>query len=114
MGVSWMTEIISYIVGGDAYNWFFTDIINILTGVYVFVIFVCKPKVWKLLKTKFPSLERLDIAYRRFRLRLFYSEGGPRPSNPAVSRTTSADSNTSYIKRSVSAETSLSSNSFLA
>ncbi len=109
-----MTEIISYVVGGDAYNWFFTDIINILTGVYVFVIFVCKPKVWKLLKIKFPSFERLDVAYRRFYLRFFYSEGDPRPITPAVSRTASADSNTSYIKRSVSGEISLSSNFLLA
>lgn len=60
MGVSWMTEIISYAVGGKAYDWFFTDILNILTGVFIFFIFVCKPNVWKLLKLKCPCLKKLD------------------------------------------------------
>lgn len=101
MGVSWLTEIISYAVGGDAYNWFFTDIINILTGVYVFVIFVCKPKVWKLLKLKFPCLERLSHRCQRLHRHLFPMKVR---STPAVSRTTS-DSNQN--KTSLSRETSL-------
>lgn len=66
MGVSWMTEIISYAVGGDAYNWMFTDILNILTGVFIFFIFVCKPNVWKLLKLKFACMEKLDVCCPSF------------------------------------------------
>lgn len=60
MGVSWMMEVISFAVGGPAYFWIPTDILNILTGVFIFVIFVCKPNVWKLLKVKCPCLQRLD------------------------------------------------------
>ena len=60
MGLSWMMEVISFAVGGSAYIWIPTDIINILTGVFIFVIFVCKPNVWKLLKLKCPCLEGLD------------------------------------------------------
>ena len=60
MGVSWMMEVISFAVGGSAYIWIPTDILNILTGVFFFVIFVCKPNVWKLLKLKCPCLKRLD------------------------------------------------------
>ena len=61
MGISWLTEIISFAVGGDASHWFFTDILNVLTGVFIFLIFVCKPNVWKRLKMHYPCLERLDV-----------------------------------------------------
>lgn len=49
MGVMWTMEIISWLVGGSGYYWVLTDSLNILTGVYIFVVFVCKKKVRKLL-----------------------------------------------------------------
>ena len=112
MGLSWLTELISFAVGGDAYNWFFTDIVNILTGVYVFIIFVCKPKVWKLLKLKYPSLERLAVRCHRIRRRMCPKKVLVTPS---VSRTISTDTTVSRTvdrssvaaKRSLSMETSL-------
>ena len=52
MGVSWMTEAISFLIHGDFTHWVFVDVVNILTGLFVFIIFVCKPKVWKLLKLR--------------------------------------------------------------
>ena len=61
MGVSWLMEVISFWVGRSAYIWIPTDIINICTGIVVFVLFVMKPNVWKMLKTKYPSLKRLDV-----------------------------------------------------
>ena len=36
------------------------DLLNILTGIFVFFLFTCRPNVWKLLKVKFPRLQRLD------------------------------------------------------
>ena len=60
MGVSWTMDIVSFFVGGSAYNWMATDILNILTGFLIFVMFVCNPKVWKLLKAKFPCLKRMS------------------------------------------------------
>ena len=61
MGVSWMTEIISFLVGGSAYIWIPTDILNILTGIVVFFIFVCRPNVWSLLKRRFSILKNIDF-----------------------------------------------------
>lgn len=63
MGISWTMEIVSFLAGGVAYIWIPTDLLNILTGVYVFVIFVCKPNVWKLLKLKIFCLKKLDDCY---------------------------------------------------
>lgn len=60
MGMSWMTEVISFAVGGSPYLWIPTDILNILTGVFIFVIFVCNANVWSLLKRKYPILKELD------------------------------------------------------
>nr|CAD7393943.1 unnamed protein product [Timema cristinae] len=42
MGVTWLTEIISWAVGGPSYYWYVTDIVNILRAVFVFIIFCCK------------------------------------------------------------------------
>ena len=64
MGVSWVMEIVSFWVGGSAYIWIPTDILNILTGVFVFVIFVCKRRIWKSLKNRIPSLNNLDNCCR--------------------------------------------------
>ena len=60
MGAPWMMEIISFWVGGKAYKWIVPDIINICTPVFIFIVFVCKPTVWNLLKIKFPCLKKLD------------------------------------------------------
>ena len=55
-----MSEIISFAVGGLEYIWIPTDILNILTGIFIFIIFVCKRNVWKLLKQKCEPLDRFD------------------------------------------------------
>ena len=67
MGVSWMMEIISFVVGGISkeYIWIPTDIINILTGIFIFVIFVCKRNVWKLLTQKWVVFDRIDQRFER-------------------------------------------------
>ena len=60
MGVSWVMEIISFWVGGSAYIWIPSDVVNILSGFFVFIILVCKPHIWHLLKIKIPCLENID------------------------------------------------------
>lgn len=60
MGVTWTMEVASFAIGGSAYFWIPTDILNILTAIFIFYIFVCKPNVWNLLKLKFPWLKALD------------------------------------------------------
>ena len=54
-------DVISFAVGGSPYIWMATDILNILTGVFIFAIFVCKPKVSKLINAKFPFLQRFSV-----------------------------------------------------
>lgn len=64
MGVTWILEVIGFAVGGDSSRWFASDILNILTGVFIFIIFICKPKVWKLMQTNYPFLKRLCCSAR--------------------------------------------------
>jgi len=60
-------EVVSFLVEGkNSYIWIPTDILNILTGVYVFV--VCKSnKVWKLFRIKIPRLKKLEDLMRKRR-----------------------------------------------
>ncbi|CAG0879166.1 unnamed protein product [Darwinula stevensoni] len=50
MGVSWLTEVITYFIGEPIEAFVFTDAINILQGVFIFFIFICKTKTIKYLK----------------------------------------------------------------
>ncbi|CAG0879165.1 unnamed protein product [Darwinula stevensoni] len=52
MGLSWVTEVISYFIKEPAVVFMFTDIINILQGFFIFLIFVCKKKTIRYLKRK--------------------------------------------------------------
>ena len=53
MGVFWIMELVSFAVDNSYNAWYIFDAFNILTGVFVFFLFVCKPKVWNLLKKRF-------------------------------------------------------------
>ena len=64
MGISWTTEIISLAVGGLAYIWIPTDILNFSTSIFIFVTFVCKKKVLNLLTKRFEGLNRM-VSYIR-------------------------------------------------
>ncbi|XP_004524943.1 probable G-protein coupled receptor Mth-like 1 [Ceratitis capitata] len=46
MGVTWIADVISWVVGGPHSAWFFTDMINALQGVFIFVVVGCQPQVW--------------------------------------------------------------------
>ena len=115
MGVSWMNELISFVAKGPSSVWIFTDVLNILTGVYVFIIFVCKPKVLKLLKKRLPFVEqvseRMHLAIRKTntitnpnpysREALEHQSSDSQPSN---SHGSSSFSNPDY-QRNISLET---------
>ncbi|XP_021933614.1 G-protein coupled receptor Mth2-like [Zootermopsis nevadensis] len=55
MGLTWITEIISWAVGGADYYWYITDIVNMLRAVLIFVIFCCKKSVLNLLRVRLES-----------------------------------------------------------
>ncbi len=85
MGISWLTEIISIFVGGAAKLWIAFDIFNILTGVVVFIIFICKPTVWSRLKKRFTCLERLDVSFNKYLSRVRRQLGRHPPARESSS-----------------------------
>lgn len=56
MGISWSAEVISVLTNGSFEQWVVVDCFNILMGVFIFIILVCKSEVWEMLKVKFPCL----------------------------------------------------------
>ena len=61
MGVTWTPEVFSAIDEKEIYYAIPTDTINILTGVYIFIIFVCKGKVLRSLE------KRMKLIWREFK-----------------------------------------------
>ena len=50
MGVTWIADVASWAVGGPNYFWYFTDIVNALQGVLIFIVVGCQPQVWTSIK----------------------------------------------------------------
>ncbi|EFA10672.1 probable G-protein coupled receptor Mth-like 1 [Tribolium castaneum] len=50
MGVSWIAEIISWMVGGPQELWYLTDLINCFQGVFIFIVVGCQPQVLSAVK----------------------------------------------------------------
>ena len=46
MGVTWIVDVISWLVGGPDCWWFVTDLINAVQGVFIFLVVGCQPQVW--------------------------------------------------------------------
>ncbi|CAL7944198.1 unnamed protein product [Xylocopa violacea] len=54
MGINWSMELISWLCNNTpSYIWYLTDLTNTLQGVIIFLIFVCKNKIKRLLLKKF-------------------------------------------------------------
>ncbi|XP_015595249.1 probable G-protein coupled receptor Mth-like 1 [Cephus cinctus] len=45
MGVTWVTDVVSWAVGGPQYLWYFTDLVNASQGVFIFIVVGCQPQV---------------------------------------------------------------------
>lgn len=52
MGVTWSLEILATLLREYEQLWYVSDWFNILQGVLVFMIFVCKSKVWESIKQR--------------------------------------------------------------
>ena len=78
-----MMEVISFWVGGSAYIWIIPDIINICSGIFIFVMFVLlKPNVFRLLKIKYPCFKRLNPYCPSFMLEETNTQhGGKKPGD---------------------------------
>ncbi|XP_062525811.1 G-protein coupled receptor Mth2 isoform X9 [Bombyx mori] len=56
MGVSWILEVVSAIYPEAEDIWKFTDAYNVLIGLIIFIIFVCKRKIFRLIKKRYKQL----------------------------------------------------------
>ncbi|KPJ08612.1 G-protein coupled receptor Mth2 [Papilio machaon] len=56
MGINWILEVISALYPDADYIWMFTDAYNLLIGVTIFIIFVCKRKIFHLIKKRYKQL----------------------------------------------------------
>ncbi|XP_071439786.1 G-protein coupled receptor Mth2-like [Hetaerina americana] len=49
---SWVLELLNYFYGSTSCMWLFTDTMNAMQGVFIFIIFVCKNNVKKLMRKR--------------------------------------------------------------
>ncbi|XP_046980320.1 probable G-protein coupled receptor Mth-like 1 [Schistocerca americana] len=54
-GVTWLMEIVSWAVGGPAYVWIVTDLVNVMRPAFIFYIFCCNRTVVRQLRSMLPS-----------------------------------------------------------
>lgn len=55
MGINWVMELVSVLFGGPEYIWYIPDFTNTLQGVFIFIIFVWKKRVRRLVWAKLKS-----------------------------------------------------------
>lgn len=60
MGLSWILEVASACWPDWTILWTITDCYNVLTGVIIFAIFVCKRKVFRLIKKRWVLFKLLN------------------------------------------------------
>lgn len=61
-GVTWIMEIISFAAGGHKSIWLASDLLNISTGIFIFVIFVCNKHVWLLIRGRRDTSDPTEVA----------------------------------------------------
>ncbi len=72
MGVTWLLEILATLYQDMEQLWYFSDIFNILQGVLVFVIFVCKAKVWEAIKQRLGINKLLTYCFKPKLMKLLF------------------------------------------
>ncbi|CAH4028294.1 unnamed protein product [Pieris brassicae] len=65
MGINWVLEVISALYPKANSIWKFTDAYNVLVGLIIFILFVCKKKIFRLLKNRIKEkVHRRDTELR--------------------------------------------------
>ena len=59
MGISWIFEVVSYLIGGRQEIWYLTDLVNALQGLFIFIVIGCQPQAWTAAKNKYPCVDTL-------------------------------------------------------
>ncbi|KAJ8731197.1 hypothetical protein PYW07_004361 [Mythimna separata] len=57
MGINWILEVVSSFYPDADFFWQFSDAYNVLVGLIIFVIFVCKKKTWQMIKKRYRQLK---------------------------------------------------------
>lgn len=72
MGVTWIVDVLSWAIGGPHYIWYFSDIVNSLQGLFIFIVVGCQPQVsFPHLINIYDNKERFCTVYLKFTV-LFY------------------------------------------
>lgn len=56
MGINWILEVVSALYPQANNVWRFVDAYNVMIGFFIFVIFVCKKKILRLMKKRFVAI----------------------------------------------------------
>ncbi|XP_049694267.2 probable G-protein coupled receptor Mth-like 3 [Helicoverpa armigera] len=57
MGINWILEVVSSFYPDADIFWQFFDAYNVLVGLIIFIMFVCKKKTWKMIKKRFAQVK---------------------------------------------------------
>ncbi|XP_022834100.1 probable G-protein coupled receptor Mth-like 3 isoform X9 [Spodoptera litura] len=58
MGINWILEVVSSFYPEADVFWQFSDAYNVLVGLIIFIIFVCKKKTWRMIKKRIKDYQR--------------------------------------------------------
>lgn len=61
MGIPWITEIITYYTSENLPSVFISDMFNVLTGFTVFLLFACRPNIFRLLRKRYLVIDKLAM-----------------------------------------------------
>ncbi|CAB3261695.1 unnamed protein product [Arctia plantaginis] len=104
MGVNWILEVVSYFYPEADYIWKFTDAYNVLVGLIIFIIFVCKVKTLKMIRHRIKNCQRSNAnigemkAISRIKLSHWRNGTGIRSSIDTIRTTIGQDSDTKSIR----------------
>ncbi|XP_059613890.1 G-protein coupled receptor Mth2-like [Phlebotomus argentipes] len=91
MGVTWTTEVISWIVDPKSWIFYITDVCNCLQGFFIFMLFVWKPKIKQLIIKRYRSVRGLPVSSKA-------SRSSTRTSTSHVSMAATSSINRSSVK----------------
>lgn len=94
MGIPWMTEIIM-LYAAESFSAAVTDVFNILTGLVVFMLLVCKPNIVRLLCKRYPRFDRLVATISNQPFFKFITRNNSKCSEKPVKSTVKTSVNTS-------------------
>ncbi|CAH0692000.1 unnamed protein product [Spodoptera exigua] len=65
MGINWILEVVSSFYPEANVFWQFSDAYNVLVGLIIFIIFVCKKKTWRMIKKRIKDYQRFKSNKKR-------------------------------------------------